>query len=78
MEPMKNHTIRMTDAEWEKLQLMGGNGVDSFFNTVEELAAAIEEATSPATFENILGIAPDATGEISSEDFIKEIRCDWK
>ena len=21
---MKNHTIRMTDAEWEKLQLMGG------------------------------------------------------
>ena len=21
---MKNHTIRMTDAEWEKCQLMGG------------------------------------------------------
>ena len=23
-EIMKNHTIRMTDAEWEKCQLMGG------------------------------------------------------
>ena len=23
-ELMKNHTIRMTDAEWEKCQLMGG------------------------------------------------------
>lgn len=31
-----------------------------------------------ATFEDLLGIAPDATGNMSSEDFVKEFRCGWQ
>ena len=47
---------------------LGGEDDFSFFNTGEELVAAIEEATSLATFEDLSGIAPNATGEISRDE----------
>ena len=31
-----------------------------------------------ADFQDIFGIAPDATGAMSSEDFVKELRCGWQ
>ncbi len=36
------------------------------------------DAEQLATFQDLLGIAPDATGDLSSEDFIKEFRCGWQ
>ena len=44
---MKNHTIRMTDEEWEKLQLMGGAAwirekIDYQLNFDKEVNRAID------------------------------------
>lgn len=36
------------------------------------------DAEELASFQDIFGIAPNATGELSSEDFIKELRCGWR
>ena len=36
------------------------------------------DADELAGFQDIFGIAPNATGELSSEEFIKELRCGWQ
>lgn len=36
------------------------------------------DAEQLATFQDLFGIAPYATGQLSSEDFIKELRCGWQ
>jgi len=37
-----------------------------------------QDAEQLATFQDLFGIAPNATGELSSEEFVKELRCGWK
>lgn len=55
------------------------NPIDSFPEEVKAQSIQVrEEPPIPPKLADLWGIAPDATGDLSSEDFIRELRDEWE